>query len=411
MQRRRWITVLALLLVLLAACSRTASDSDGVVELELFQFKGEAIGIFDELIADFNAEHPNIEVTQNAVPDADAAIRVRLVRGDVPDMMTLNGNLRFGELARASVFRDFSDDAVVEEVNPAILQILVDLGVPEEGEVNGVPFANNANAIIYNKDVFAANGLEPPETWDEMVAVIDTLEQAGVTPFYGTLLDAWTTLPVWNQLASNVPPEDFWQQLRDDETTFQEDHRVVAERMALLFDHAQQDTLFERGYDDGNQAFARGESAMYMQGSWAIPVIRSFEPDFEIGTFPLPTEDPDETRLVTGVDVALTMGRDAEHPEEVLTFFEWLLSPEVQQRYANDQAAIPAARDLFTDEPALQPLQPWFEEERLVGFADHQVPASIPLDAKNQQFLIDGDTDAYLSTLDSDWDKVALRMS
>lgn len=391
----------------MSACSSAASD-DGVVELELFQFKGEAIAIFDELVADFNAEHPDIRVVQNAVPNADAAIRVRLVRDDVPDVMTLNANGRFGQLAQAGVFRDFADDPVLDEVNPAILKILTDLGSYEPGQVNGIPFANNADGVIYNTALFDDNGVEVPTTWDELLAAIDTFEQAGVTPIYGTLGDAWTSLPVWNALASNLPPDDFFTQLRDDQATFEADYEAVAARMAELYDHTQP-TLFERGYDDGNQAFANGEAAMYLQGSWAIPVIEGFEPDFEVGTFPLPTDDPDQTRLVSGVDVAFTTGADTEHPDEVLTFIEWMLTPDVQQRYAADQAAIPARKDLFTDEPALAGLLPWFEQERLVGFSDHQVPASIPLDAFNQEFLRDGNQDAYLSNLDEEWDKYIRR--
>lgn len=397
------------MVVALAGCGGPATTGDEPVQLEFFQFKGEAIGIFDELVSDFNAEHPDIEVVQNAVPDPDAAIRVRLVRDDVPDVMTLNANGRFGELAQAGVFADFSDQPVIDDVNPAILEILTDLGSAAEGEVNGVPFANNADGVIYNKALFAEHDVQVPTTWDEMVAAVETLEAAGVTPIYGTLLDAWTTLPVWNALASNVPPEDFWESLRDGEASFSEDYPPVASRMYQLYQSTQDGTLFERGYDDGNQAFAAGEAAMYLQGSWAIPQIAGFEPDFEVGTFALPTDDADQTRLVSGVDVVFTTGRDTAHPEQVQTFIDWMLTEDVQARYAADQAAIPARAGLFTDEAALDGLLPYFEQERLVGFSDHQVPASIPLDAINQQFIIDGNEDAYLAGLDEEWDKYVRR--
>lgn len=410
MHPRRGIVGLLVGLVLVAACTGDGNANDGVTELELFQFKSEAIGTFDELIADFEAEHPDIRITQNAVPDADAAIRVRLVREDVPDILTLNGNLRFGELAKAGVFRDFSADPVVEDVNPAILKILTDLGVGEDGEVNGIPFANNADGVIYNKTIFTENGLEPPTTWEEMTDLIATLEAGGVTPFYGTLGDAWTSLPVWNQLASNLVPDDFWPQLREDNTSFGDAMVPVAERMKELFAHTQP-TMASRGYDDGNRAFAEGESAMYLQGSWAIPAINDLEPDFDIGTFALPSDQADETRLVSGVDVVLTVGEDSDHPEEALTFIQWLLTEDVQRRYAEAQAAIPARKGMVSEEPALEGLLPYFEQEKLIGFADHQVPASIPLDAFNQQFILQGDPQSYLDNLDEEWDKVARRQA
>lgn len=52
------------------------------------------------------------------MPDADTAIRTRLVRNDVPDVMTLNGNFTFGDLSKAGIFYDFSDEPVLDEVIP-----------------------------------------------------------------------------------------------------------------------------------------------------------------------------------------------------------------------------------------------------------------------------------------------------
>jgi ABC-type glycerol-3-phosphate transport system substrate-binding protein len=76
----------------------------------------------------FNEQHPDISVQQNPVPQSETAIRIRMVREDVPDMMSLNGNYTFGELAGAGVFHDFSQEPVLEDVTPAILDILNDWG-------------------------------------------------------------------------------------------------------------------------------------------------------------------------------------------------------------------------------------------------------------------------------------------
>ena len=63
----------------------------------------------------------------------------------------------------------------------------------------------------------------------------------------------------------------------------------------------------------------------------------------------------------------------------------------------------------ISDEPALQSVKSYFEEGRLAGFIDHQIPPSIPLTPTVQQFLYDGDAQAALATLDSEWRKVAAR--
>jgi raffinose/stachyose/melibiose transport system substrate-binding protein len=399
------VGALSIAAALLPAC---AGDDDGRVELEFFQFKPEAVETFNGLIADFEAEHPNIDVVQNHVPNADTAFRTRLVRNDIPDVITLNAGATWAEMAPAGVFYDFSGHPILGDVNPAILDILNALGTAGEGEVNGIPFASNADGVIYNKDLFAEHDVEVPTTWDELVGAAETFQAAGVTPFYGTLLDSWTSLPAWNALASNLAPEGFFDQLGAEETSFEEAYPEVAERLYQLFEFTQEDR-FSRNYNDGNQAFARGESAMYLQGIWAIPTIRSFEPDFEIGTFALPTDRPDETKLVSGVDVVITMGREPAHPEESLAFIEFLMRPDVLERYAAEQSAVPTLVGTTPSDEAVTDLIPFIEEQRLVGFSDHKIPPAIPLPAINQQFLIDGDQEEYLETLDDEWDKVAER--
>ena len=61
------------------------------------------------------------------------------------------------------------------------------------------------------------------------------------------------------------------------------------------------------------------------------------------------------------------------------------------------------------DDPTLQSVKPYFDDEKITGFIDHQIPPSIPLAAIIQQFLFDGDADAALQTLDNEWAKVAAR--
>ena len=313
-----------------------------------------------------------------------------------------------GERPRG-VFYDWSEEPIVDDIQPAILDIINALGVATDGEINGLPFANNAVGVIYNKDLFEQNEVEVPTTWDELIQAAQTFEAAGVTPFYGTLLEQWTSLPAWNALASNIqPPPEFFPELEAEETSFEEGYPEVAERLYEVFQYTQEDA-FSRNYNDGNQAFAAGESAMYLQGIWALPVIQSFEPEFEVGVFAFPMDSEQETTLVSGVDVAITMGREPEHKEESLRFIEYLMSPEVMELYVSEQLAFPTLKDTEATDPALTDLVPFFEEERLVGFTDHYIPPAIPLQAINQQFLIDGDVEAYLAELDQEWDKVADR--
>lgn len=417
---RRWIRPLAVAAVAAGAAAAlggcAADAGSGVTTLNFFQFKGEALEDFDEIIAGFEAENPDIRVVQNQVADADTLIRTLLVKDRVPDVITLNANGNFGRLAQAGVFYDFSGEPVLDTINPAVQDILADLGTYGD-EVNGLGYVNNANGVIYNQDIFEEQGLEVPETWDEFIAVCDALVAAGIQPFYGTLGDSWTAIPSWNALGAYPAQGGFFDRMRaegenvgpDSEVSFEKDFAEAMDRQYQLFSYMQ-DGYRGRTYDDGNAAFANGESAMLLQGIWATNPIMQVNPDIRMGIFPYPTDEAGESLLVSGVDVVFTMGKDNPKQEAAMRFIDYAFRPDVIERFAASQNMVPSVEGAeLSDDPALQSVKPFFDEGRITGFIDHQIPPSIPLIPIDQQFLFDGDADAALQSLDSEWRKVAAR--
>jgi len=394
-----------------------ANPSNGVTTLNFFQFKGEALEDFTQIIAGFEAENPDIKVVQNQVADADTMIRTLLVKDKAPDVITLNANGGFGKLAKAGVFYDFSNEPVLQTINPAVQEILAQLG-NKEGEVNSLGYVNNANGVIYNQEIFQQQGLEVPQTWDEFIAVCDKLKAAGITPFYGTLADSWTALPSFNALGAYAAQDGFFDKMRaeganvgpDSEVSFSKDFAEAMDQQYQLFSYMQ-DGYRGKTYDDGNAAFAKGEVAMLLQGIWAISPVKSVNPDIKAGIFPYPaTDNPDDRKLVSGVDVTVTMGKNTPHRKEALRFIDYLFRKDVIEKFAASQNMVPSVKGAkLSDDPALQSVKPYFDEGRITGFIDHQIPPSIPLAAIDQQFLFSGDAEAALATLDSEWAKVAAR--
>jgi raffinose/stachyose/melibiose transport system substrate-binding protein len=398
----------------LAAC---APADAGRVKLDFFQFKPEAVANFQGLAAEFEAKNPGIDVVINSVPDPDTAIRTLLVKGKTPDVLTLNGNGNFGDLAASCVFADLSAFPAASRTKPEIQEILDSLGTCHGSETNGLPFANNASAILYNPDIFAKYNVAVPRTWDELIAAADTFKDNGVAPFHMTLKDAWTVLPAYVNLAGNLKPAGFFQDIRSSAWTpqngthsFAADGVEAAEKLKKLFSYRQPGADSD-GYNDGNAAFAAGKSAMYLQGSFAIPAIRAANPEARIASFPYPTtNNPADTTLVTGVDVTLAMGRDTKHPTEAAAFIEFLMRSESMKDYAEAQSALVPLKDAGPIvDPALAGVQDIFERGRLIGYFDHQVPTSIPFTAMLQQFMLDGDTTAFLDRADREFAKAAAR--
>lgn len=394
-----------------------SNPSGGVTTLDFFQFKGEALEDFNEIIDEFEAENPDIRVVQNQVADSETLIRTLLVKDRTPDVITLNANGSFGKLAQAGVFYDFSDEPVLETINPGVQDILADLGT-YQGEVNSLGYVNNANGIIYNREIFDREGLQVPETWEELIALCETLESRGITPFATSLAENWTAMPSWNAIGAYYTQDGFFDEMRAEGDTVGADSPVSFEKVfpeamakqAELFQYSQENY---RGaaYDDSTTLFAQGEAAMMLQGIWALAPVKAVNPDIDAAIFPYPVpEDPADRMLVSGVDVTVTMARNTPHEEEALRFIEFLFRPDIIERFAASQTMVPSVVGAeLSDDPALQSIGPYFDEGRITGFIDHQVPTAIPLTGVVQQFLYDDDVEGALRTLDNEWRKVAAR--
>lgn len=396
------------LLAPLAACSGPPSASGGA--LEFFQFKSEAIKLFDRICAEYNATGPKVQVQQNAQPDSETALRVRLVKGDMPALVTVNGNYNFGALARAGVFYDFSQSALITGVSPAIAAILPTLGRGGPGEVNAVPFANNGSGIIYNREIFEQHRLQPPSTWDELIAIADELQGKGVDPFYWGFKDNWTGAPMFSSLSGgflNGQVAAWYEKRRLGQVSFG-DLKPVFDKMRQLSRYGN-GNKYEVGYNDGNQGFASGRSAMYVHGSYAIPAIRSYNDKIRLGTFATPADKAEDSRVVSGVDVALTFGK--QPVDGAMEFYTYLMAEKNMAAYCAEQVAFPTLTGMEPDDEALEGLVPYFKAERLATYSDHAFPQGVNLNNYMQQFLINGDTDAFIRTLDAQWNKVIARIN
>ena len=396
---------LALCAAALTACSGGSSQTT----ITFFQFKPEAQAYFQGLVAQFEKANPDIHVVVDNPADPETALRTRLVKNNVPDVMTLNANGTFGEFATARIFRDFRDDSVLDDVNPAYLKVTQNLGQGTPGEVNGVPFAANASGLLYNEDLFTKHNVSVPQTFDELIAAAQTFKDAGVTPFYGMLADAWTAQSPLAPLSAQTQGARFFQDRFKDRTTFAKGWHTTATELKRLYEFTQPDPL-SKGYEDGTAAFAQGKSAMLLLGSYAVPQIRASKPSFTVGSMALPaTNDPAKTTLVSGVDVVITASRNGSHRGEASKLINFLMAPKVMSDYCKAQVAIPTLSGLSNDDPALKGVQPYIDSGRIIGFTDHQFIPAIPLAPLLQKFLLTGDENEFLRALDRDWDKVAKR--
>ena len=74
-----------------------------------------------------------------------------------------------------------------------------------DGEQYGVPYTFGLVGFFYNKDLFAQAGIdEPPATWDEFLADVQALKDAGITPIAVAGQDKWPAMFYWAYLALRI---------------------------------------------------------------------------------------------------------------------------------------------------------------------------------------------------------------
>lgn len=406
---------LSVLLILpMAACSKGSTGS--VVTLSLFQTKTEALDDYNEIIADFEKEHPNIRVVQNQVASADTALRALLIKDRTPDVISLNPNGSMGKIAQAGVFYDFSESPIRQRIRPAMQAVADGLG-RNGNQVNILSFMGNVCGITYNKDLFEKYGVAVPKTWKDLEKAVGVFEANGMTPFIGTLGDPYRIATPFDGLAPYYDKNGFWDKMRSEGTnvgpdspvSFKKNFKPLMERLLWMFHHATKDVR-TMTYEDGNAAFARGEAAMLMAGNWCMSPVRKINPNIHMGFFPYPPDDAKDSILVSGNDLGITMPANPKHKKESLEFINYLFTDKVQAKFARSEELIPSLKSLKVDEnKTLSPSKYWIETGRIKGYSDHQIPSSISYNPILNKAMLDGDIDGALSTLDNEWRKVSAR--
>ena len=196
---------------------------------------------------------------------------------------------------------------------------------------------------------------------------------------------------------------DCFKRVNNNETTFNEVYSETADKILQLIDYGHSDN-FGVGYNDGNTAFAQGKAAMYIIGNYAIPSILTVNPDLNLGMFTMPaSNNEDENKLVSGVDVYFAIPKDSKNKEESIRFINFLLEEENAKTYIDEQSAFSAVKGVKQEDSKFEAFDEFFENSRVVDFQDHFYPAELPASDMIQTYLLDGDKEKFLNNFQKEW--------
>ena len=391
--------------MILGGCGQK-SENSGKIEIELVQYKPEAVKTFEKIEEEFNATHDDIHLTIESPNDAMTVLKTRFIREDAPDIIGIGGDVNFSNFIDSDMLMDISDYEGLDSIKQAYLDIDKALEfVPEDG-VYAVPYVANAAGVLYNRAMFEEHGWEIPETWDEFIALCEQIQSEGIQPLYFGFKDTWTCLAPWNALAVGLADSDICSQVNREETTFKEAYRETAEKIKALLPYAEENP-YAYSYNDACTAFARGESAMYPIGSYAIPQIKSVNPDMKIDSFVFPANDSEkENVLNSGIDLQFCVMKNTEQKEAVYEVLRFLYEDEVIQIYLEDQGGIACKEGDFSIPSELTGMREYIRNDRMADFQDHHYPSEMSVDAMIQTYLLDesdNSADKFLKRFDTEW--------
>lgn len=397
------LTVTMLSSLMLSGCN---SEGTGKIEIELVQYKPEAVAAFEKIEEGFNKTHDNIHLTIQSPNEAMTILKTRFIREDYPDIVGIGGDINYSNFLDADMFMDISDFEGVSDIKQAYMDIEDELEfIPKDG-VYALPYVANAAGILYNKDMFEDNGWKIPQTWTEFIELCKTIKASGMQPLYLGYKDTWTCLAPWNALAVGLSLSDTCAQVNAGKTTFSKEYRETAEKIKILLDYCEPNP-YAYGYNDACTAFARGQAAMYPIGSYAVPQIKSVNPDMNIDSFVFPANDDEKDNVLnSGVDLQFCVMKNSKNKEAVYEVLRYLYEDETIQIYLDEQNSIPCKNGDFKLPSMLNGMKSYIEEGRMADYQDHHYPSEMSVDAMIQTYLMDNSSDAtdkFLKRFDDEW--------
>jgi len=297
---------------------------------------------FDEnVITPFNEQ--SMTTIVELVPQANAwdALRAALPSGEGPDLIRTMGPTAATSLARAGYLLPLDTYAEAFEWADLVMPWALEIG-RADGLLYSIPLEVETLVLYYNKTLFEQHDWTPPTTMDELVALSEEIQAAGVVPFahaVGEFRQAseWYIGEFMNHVAG---PQVVYEALTGERPWTDP---VLVEAMDLL-NTFQQNSWFMGGLDryytlsfaERDAMFSSGEAAMDIEGTWAIGGW--------LGLFGEANGNPNEWDWVPvpsatgdpiydlGVGGSLSIHAESLYPDNAAEFLSYYYSPEVQAR-------------------------------------------------------------------------------
>ena len=293
---------------------------------------------FEEVIAGFTEQNPDVDVTYDSAGDALPTVLSTAIEGGNPPTIAVvpQPGLVAGYVERGALQPiDFAEDVVVENFG----QSIVDVG-SFEGEFYALLFkAANKSTVWYNVQAFEDAGVEAPATWDEFLDAAATLKAAGIPAYSLGGAEGWTLTDLFENIYLRTAGPEMYDQLSTHEIPWTDQSvKDALTEMAKIFSDTDnivggtQGALQSDFATSVSNVFAEeAKGAMVIEGDFVPGVVESpLEPESGYNVFAFPSINDSPPSVVGGGDMAVMF----EDSPAAQAFIEYLASPEAAEIWA-----------------------------------------------------------------------------
>jgi raffinose/stachyose/melibiose transport system substrate-binding protein len=289
----------------------------------------------------FQEQYPRYTLEREAVPTEDqrSVIQTRLQSEDPPDVFTYDTGPGFGGvLADAGLLRSLED--AYKNKGWDIYDWAKQRATYND-TVYGVPVQVEEIVVYYNKSLVP----EPPQTVDELRQIADDLKGRDIIPFSFGDQEQWPAGHMFSIGVSNVLGREGLDDIFYGDGRWDSPEVVAA--IDLIFRDFVESGYYPEGvnaitYDDANNLFYSGQTAMNPTGTWLVPTIVESVQDFEVGFFPFPSIDGSSISPPAGVGAGYFVAKNAKNPEGAITFIDYMLQEDTERLAMEKFNTIPA---------------------------------------------------------------------
>ncbi|BFU45464.1 extracellular solute-binding protein [Krasilnikovia sp. MM14-A1004] len=213
--------------------------------------------------------------------------------------------------------------------------------------------------LYYNKKVFESAGAQPPQSWDDMMALVPTFKKAGVAPFSLAGKARWTNMMWLEFLLDRIGGPEVFQSVVDGQKDAWS-HPAVLDMLNKIQEMVRADA-FGKGFasvdaaGNADQALLyTGRAAMMLHGGWTYGSMKNDGGDFvssgSLGWMNFPPMaggkgDPANTVGNPGQYLAISARATAAQKDIAKKFFtSGVLDADETRAWINDGGSVPVVK-------------------------------------------------------------------